>query len=103
MADIIETNALQGCRLQVEFVRREDRYGHIVQIAAGDTVRPLLATVEGTAEDPWPPSPVLQHLRIEDRESSTIATRRVALLVGMAGQNHWSFSVEPDETAAAFV
>ena len=103
MSDIIESPALKNYRLRVEFVRRGDRYGHIVQIAAGDTVRPLFATVEGTPANPWPPNPVLQNLLIEDRESSTIGARRVGLLVGMAGSSHWSLSVEPDETVAAFV
>ncbi len=50
----------------------------------------MLASEEGSDQDEWPPSPPLQQLHVEDRAGGG----RVALLVGMAGQSHWSLSVE---------
>jgi hypothetical protein len=49
-----------------------------------------LESLEGQPDDPWPASPALQSLHVEQRGGGIV----VALLVGMAGSSHWSLSVE---------
>ncbi|HVA46825.1 MAG TPA: hypothetical protein VNH11_10710 [Pirellulales bacterium] len=85
-----QTVTIAAGDLHVVFSRRGDRYGHEVWCARGEE-RMLLASVEGAAEDPWPPSPPFQELHVEQR-----GDKQVALLVGRAGRSHWSLSVEPD-------
>jgi hypothetical protein len=105
MTERIETQTVDGQRLAVEFDRSADRFGHRVMWLDGDVDSTLLTSLEGTATDRSPPSPVLQQLHIEDRAASpgnTSNTSRVALLIGLAGRSHWSLSVEPCDKAAAF-
>ena len=79
-----------GLRTSMEW--RNDRFAHVVDWVAGDQVFRLLESVEGSEEDCWPPSPALQDLSVEQRTQS----RQVGLMVGMAGNSHWSISVEND-------
>ncbi len=82
---------LSAARLRLRFVRRGDRYAHEVCWAdAGGSERVLLATVEGDDATPWPASPPLQDLHLEQRPVGIT----VALAVGMAGRSHWSLSAE---------
>ena len=57
--------------------------------------RVILESVEGTPNQNWPPSPPLQELHLESRPDG----KQLALLVGMAGNSHWSMSVEFDPAA----
>jgi hypothetical protein len=84
-----------GERLQVRFDWIGDRYEHSVLAHCGDGSVVALRSAEGTSLESWPASPPLQQLSFLDLPDS----RRVALLVGMAGQSHWSLSVTsgPDE------
>lgn len=77
-----------------------DRVIHYVDWVAGRQSFRLLESVEGDEQQEWPPSPALQQLTIEQRS----ARRQVALLVGMAGQSHWSVSIEnePSERRLTF-
>lgn len=87
--------------LRVAFQWRADRFAHIISLIRSDGgIVSLLESVEGSAADHWPPSPPLQSLSIETLPEG----RRAALLVGMAGQNHWSASIEvvPGEAALIF-
>ncbi len=88
-----------GLVLQVRFVWHVDRYAHTVTVHSGEHVTPLLASREGAGHDPWPPSPPLQSASQEQAGGS-----QAALLVGMAGQAHWSLAVtaEPDSAALCF-
>ena len=89
--EVLEATTASGVGLRVEFVWQGDRFGHVVSlIDANGTVIKLLESVEGTANDPWPPSPPLQSLHLQ----MLPADRRAALLVGMAGRSHWSASIE---------
>jgi hypothetical protein len=89
-----------GLALRVEFIRRSDRYAHTISVVDQlRGVQPVLESVEGTATDDWPASPPLQNLSIEELAPG----RRAALLVGMAGRNHWSASVEAVTGRAALV
>ena len=92
-----------GFGLRVDFEFRQDRWMHRIHcLGVGRTHRLLLASVEGTSSDRWPPSPPLQELVIERRSDPSAEgnapqaalTRRVALLLGRAGSGHWSASLE---------
>ncbi len=71
--------------LHVDFVWQQDRFVHEFVLPDGSRV----ASVEGTASQPWPPSPPLQQLSRE-----LINDAYAILGVGAAGQSHWSISVE---------
>ncbi|HUE74496.1 MAG TPA: hypothetical protein VMP01_26670 [Pirellulaceae bacterium] len=89
-----------GHKLRIEFFKVEDRFAHrlsavLVDEAGGETIVPLAESVEGASDDPWPPSPPLQSLSMEELADG----RTAALLVGMAGRSHWSASVEFERTS----
>jgi hypothetical protein len=90
--------AIEGAGLRVVFRRLGDRFAHRVELVVGSHSAPILESLEGEPDDPWPPSPPLQELHFEDRP----AGQRVALLVGRAGASHWSLSVEWDPLSARF-
>jgi len=92
---ILEAIDPRGRGLRATFVWCRDRWAHTIAIVTRERmgperVGPLLASEEGGDRDEWPPSPPLQQLHVENRAGDG----RVALLVGMAGQSHWSLSVE---------
>lgn len=72
-------------RLRVEFDWRGDRFAHRIFV---DDV-PIAESIDGDADDPWPPSPPLQQLSLEQINGAP-----VVLGVGSAGRSHWSISVE---------
>jgi hypothetical protein len=88
-----------GRGVGVAFFRQEDRYAHRIDWLDAAAVHPGLISQEGGAEEHWPPSPPLQHLRCEEPAPG----RRILLLVGMAGRTHWSLSVEADERSASLL
>jgi hypothetical protein len=89
---------LSAGALRVGFERRGDRFAHWIEVepmpakpsAAGKHATRWLQSIEGTASEPWPASPALQSLHVEQRGDEV----QVALMVGMAGGSHWSMSVE---------
>lgn len=96
--DGAEQLAALGNALRVVFYRRADRIAHRVEHAASGRV--ILASVEGTDSDEWPPSPPLQELHL----SPTASAASAALLVGMAGRSHWSMSAQapPEPVGVSF-
>lgn len=90
--------AIEGAGLRVVFRRLGDRFAHRVELVEGPYSAPILESLEGEPDDPWPPSPPLQELHFEDRP----AGQRLALLVGRAGASHWSLSVEWDPLSSRF-
>lgn len=80
---------IAGDRLRVRFARRGDRFGHGIDAWRDGAFHGVLESVEGAADDLWPPSPPWQELHIESRPGG----EQVALLVGRAGRSHWSLSV----------
>ena len=88
---------LEAGELRVRFTWQGDRFAHEVSVLNDGSWQPALASVEGTPQDDWPPSPPFQSLHIEHREDG----RTLALLVGMAGKSHWSASIEIDAEARA--
>ena len=85
----MESIVLTSQRLQVGFHWHEDRYAHTIGVFRGERLVPLLASLEGCVDEHWPPSPALQTIH---RQKT--ADGNIAMLVGMAGRNHWSLSVE---------
>ena len=79
-----------GLRATLAWV--DDRFVQQIDWVAGNQAFRLMESVEGAADDAWPPSPALQQMSVENRSQN----RQVALMVGMAGQNHWSVSIEND-------
>ena len=91
----VESVTATGHRLRVDFFKLADRYGHRLSVVVRDeadreALVPLAESIEGSSDDPWPPSPALQSLSIEQLAGGCTA----ALLVGMAGRSHWSASIE---------
>lgn len=86
----VESIREDGVGLFINFVKQKDRFGHIIALVQGEECIPLFVSIEGNDEEPWPESPPFQEIHMEDRKEGT-----VALLVGMAGESHWSAAVEP--------
>ena len=84
--------AIEGAGLRVVFRRLADRYVHRVESIGPGGVLALAESLEGSPEELWPASPPLQELHIEQRGND----RQLAFLVGRAGANHWSLSIELD-------
>ena len=74
----------------MQFVFREDRYAHEVWFDDGSAWVCALQSVEDSPAEAWPASPPWQSLHLESRPDQ----RPLALLVGMAGKNHWSASID---------
>ena len=86
----VESIRPDGTGLFVSFVHTNDRYGHVIALVQGDDIIPMFVSIEGNSEEDWPESPPLQEIHIEPRREQS-----VALLVGKAGDSHWSVAVEP--------
>lgn len=76
--------ATQDDRLVVEFRWQDDRFVHRVWTPGDD----VLSSVDGQADEVWPPSPPLQQLSPE-----SIGEKQLIFGVGSAGQSHWSVSI----------
>jgi hypothetical protein len=90
MPEPLCTGLQHGIQLRLDFVERGDRLGHRIALVSttGESTL-LLESLEGNSADNWPPSPPLQSVSIEERGLG----ERVALLLGMAGNSHWSASI----------
>jgi hypothetical protein len=84
-----DTEILKDDHWQIHFVRHGDRWAHTIGVVRGDRLLPLLASIEGSEKDLWPPSPPLKDLHLHDANGNT-----TAMLVGMAGNSHWSVTVQ---------
>lgn len=89
---------LAAGNLQLRITTLHDRHGHVIEAVLNGSLVTVLESIEGDASQPWPPSPALQSLDITDLDSGP-----VALLVGMAGRNHWSASYEARTRDGALV
>lgn len=77
-----------GLAASVSFEKLPDRFSHLIEFSNSDQ-RILLASEEGSSDQIWPFSPALQELHFESRSETD-----VLLAVGMAGDSHFSLSVE---------
>jgi hypothetical protein len=91
-ARVLDVVGHDGRGLRATFLWDEDRYGHEIACLDRRSVAVCLAAESGRERDPWPASPALQQLSVQDVK----AGRRGVLLVGMAGTSHWSQTVEAD-------
>jgi hypothetical protein len=83
-----KTIVLDCGMLLIEWQHAEDRWHHCVGTVVEGAFRSAMQSVEGRADEFWPPSAALQELHVESRGEDM-----VAFLTGMAGTNHWSASV----------
>lgn len=74
--------------VSVSFEKIPDRFSHQIELKNPEK-KTALVSEEGSSEQIWPPSPALQELHFESRTESD-----VLLAVGMAGDSHYSLSVE---------
>ena len=88
--NFVESIREDGVGLFVNFVKQQDRFGHVIALVEGESCTPLFASIEGPSDEEWPESPPLQEIHLEERGATT-----VAMLVGKAGHSHWSVAVEP--------
>jgi hypothetical protein len=92
--------ALDGCGrgLELTFRVRAGRCVHRLIAIAGTRRADLLESVEGDAQDCWPPSPPWQHVSASPVQGGAAQggakQRYTTLLMGAAGVSHWSASVE---------
>ncbi len=86
----IEDFTLSGQALRARFFAAGDRYAHVVSFRTKQGNQPILESLEGSPDQAWPPGPPLQHLDVTEPSPG----RKVALLLGIAGQSHWSLAAE---------
>ena len=87
------TNEHSEPRLELTFLQLGDRQGHRISLVHHGECIPVLESVEGTAADPWPPSPPLQQIH-----EQTLAAGPVVWGLGAAGNGHWSASFSWQKT-----
>jgi hypothetical protein len=78
--------------LRAVFDYRVDRWGHRIEVRREDQWVAAFSSIEGSADDDWPPSPAFQHIHLQTFSLSG----PTALLVGKAGASHWSAAIEAD-------
>ncbi|MBA4016179.1 MAG: hypothetical protein C0483_03220 [Pirellula sp.] len=82
---------LEADGVRIVFFRDSDRIAHRVEVrddATSDWAT-AFTSLEGRADEAWPPSPPFQQLHVEQRPTGPIV-----FLIGMAGKSHWSAAVE---------
>lgn len=82
---------LSAGALTVRYSKLGDRLSHTIGIQDGDSYLPLLESIEGSPEEPWPASPPMQQMVAE---SFTPGASPVLLGVGLSGNGHWSAAIE---------
>jgi hypothetical protein len=99
-AVILESRTNEGFVLRAVFVRRDSRWAHSLEAIHDGELQWALRSIEGNAEQAFPPSPPLQQLHRTELPDG----RTALLLVGMAGRSHWSVSceVEPGQARILF-
>jgi hypothetical protein len=76
--------------LGVIFQRAGDRFSHQLFLPHAEQRQMLATSAEGTDQQPWPGSPVVQQL-----DRCPLPEGRQGLVgVGMAGVSHWSLAIE---------
>jgi len=90
--DAIQLQAVDvdGKGLRIVFRHQGDRYGHEIFWTDGDREVGVLRSCEGTSDQRWPLSPPWQSLELDGGSMG----RPTAFLLGMAGNSHWSMSVQ---------
>ncbi len=96
MAAANQDLTLSGQVLEARFFVADDRHVHEISLKTARGNGVILQSIEGTSDEAWPPSPPLQNLTAQQGSTSQplLPGRQVAMLLGMAGQSHWSLAAE---------
>jgi hypothetical protein len=86
---VLETEPEAGISLRLNLIWARDRFSQRISVVTKGQAELILQSVDRDDQEAWPPSPPLQQLLVEDRPNGP-----VALMVGMAGDSHWSASIE---------
>jgi hypothetical protein len=81
---------IEASDLRAVFEQRGDRWHHRLEVQWGNDWIEVLRSVEGSENEPWPPSPALQEIHIQYRPTDG----PVVFGVGKSGRNHWSLSCQ---------
>ncbi len=89
----------QRCELSTDRIKltweySDDRWRHVLSLLRGDAWEPLLTSVEGTAADDFPASPVFQELLLEQKQSDLCEVQ----LFGRSGKILFAAAVTLDAT-----
>lgn len=85
-------------RLRLNLAWQTDRFAHSIGVASHGRFIPLLASVEGTPDVEWPPSPPVQNI-----EPSPLGENQQFMCVGMAGRCHWSAGIGLDASSQSAI
>jgi hypothetical protein len=77
--------------LRLEFLRYQDRLGHVVGLSEEGRFIKVLESIEGDSSEAWPGSPPMQQI-VEEQIGPNHS--RVLLGVGLSGHGHWSMAVD---------
>ncbi len=88
---VFDMISLSAGALSVRYSKLRDRLSHTVGMVVGDSYIPLLESIEGSEEEPWPASPPMQQM-VE--ECFTPGASPVLLGVGLSGNGHWSTAID---------
>jgi hypothetical protein len=82
----------RGFGIRARFSWLGDRYQHRIEAVAPGKVEPLLESIEGARDSPWPESPPIRLINLCTIQSE-VNCGRVAMLSGSEGTNTWSICV----------
>lgn len=86
--------------LRVEFLSVGDCFAHrVVAVDREELSMNLIESVEGDFHSSWPRSPILQSLNSHSDTKEAPA----AMLIGAAGDGHWSLTVQQSEAPCGLV
>lgn len=90
----LSTRSDRARGLVATFLFRKDRFVTTLSCSTDGNLTPILRSVEGDADERWPPSPVVQELLRHDLGSDSFLAG-----IGRAGTSHWSLAVTVVEGA----
>jgi hypothetical protein len=96
---VLEIGSPDGCRLSLSLLPEAGRYQQRLVVRDGGQAREWLLSCEGDHDELWPASPPLQQHSLQSAGDG----RRFVLLLGMAGNSHWSLSIEEQPAEAALL
>jgi hypothetical protein len=84
-----ETVVINAAGIRAVFQRENQRWTHSIELTNdGGGHNLVMRSLEGKADDVWPPSPVIQELEVQLQENAV----KSVMGLGMSGPAHWSLS-----------
>jgi hypothetical protein len=84
-----ESVVIKAAGIRAVFQRENERWGHCIELSSDSGGHNLvMRSLEGQADDVWPPSPVIQQLEVDVQDGVI----KSAMGIGMSGPVHWSLS-----------